>query len=493
MNAAALATLRTAARAANIAANKADRDPILRMDWLPPQRAFLDERARVKLLRTGNQIGKTTVGLAECVMIAEGRHPFQRIPPPVEIWVITQSRSQGLAVQGKLAALLSPDSLSVDQKPYNPVTGYGHHEAVVRFRNGSLIRFRTVMMGGNRLNAGTVHHILMDEPPPERIYAECLSRLRATNGTLSITMTPINVDCAWMEEACDSGRIADLHFRLTAEHMTHTRSGRPRTLPDGTVCDAGWIETVRASCLPHEVGVVCDGEWRVFATDKYFATFKSTGETCHVSARIPEGEVKVCIGIDHGIRAGRQGAVLALVDEKTGSDHPPVFILDEFRPNDQTTPEQDADALLAMLERHGLKWADVDYVWGDRDAESSSSRGTITKGNLDLEIALSRRLETGSYKALRPRIMSAKRGSGTGVGRGAVDVGCRWLLYSMIRNEFKVHPRCQELIKSIDNWNGDPKSEHKDLIDSLRYSLLHYIRGKHRRGPVVGVRLFGGG
>ena len=78
MNAAALATLRTAARAANIAANKADRDPILRMDWLPPQRAFLDERARVKLLRTGNQIGKTTVGLAEGVPGANAdpeRHP----------------------------------------------------------------------------------------------------------------------------------------------------------------------------------------------------------------------------------------------------------------------------------------------------------------------------------------------------------------------------------------------------------------------------------
>jgi len=472
--------LRRGAKAAREIGRRGIDDPISLIDWTPPQKAFLEDPSRLKVFRTGSQLGKTSAGLAESVQIARGRHPNQRHKPPVEVWVLTQTRSQGLSAQKKLAAMLPPRELAKGQKKWNPITGFGHHEAIVELLNGSVIRFKTCKQGGMGLSSATIHHALIDEAPEERIYAEVMLRLRATNGTLSLTFTPINRDCTYLEKLCEDGVLADLNARLTVENMTHTRSGKPRVLEDGTPVTQAWVDEQIRLSPAHEVEVTCHGAWRTTSVDRVFTAF--VAET-HMHDRLPEGDVDLYLGIDHGEKAGKQAAVLIAVKHHSRPDgYPIIHVLDEYRPDSITTPEQDAKAILAMLKRNDVSWKHLDGVWGDKP--TGGSKDPTSKGNWDLAKALCAEMGIGNVKALHPQIRDAKRGEGT---KNQRDIGIRYLHHALIRGSFAIRTRCGGLKEFFEKWKNDDRDPVKDLGDALRYSLYGLIFTK-RRGPSATIR-----
>ena len=82
-------------------------DPLEWISWLPVQASFLADPSPIKLLRAGNQVGKTMAGLAEVHFQALGRHPLRQVaarPPGArwEAWVVCASWPQSLAIQEKL-------------------------------------------------------------------------------------------------------------------------------------------------------------------------------------------------------------------------------------------------------------------------------------------------------------------------------------------------------------------------------------------------------
>lgn len=99
-------------------------DPLEAIDWLPGQLEFLKSTARIKLLRCGTQVGgKTTAGLAECVWLATGRHPWQPGRIAKRIWVVCTSWSQSIAIQKKLWDLLNEADLD-PRCEFDPVAGF---------------------------------------------------------------------------------------------------------------------------------------------------------------------------------------------------------------------------------------------------------------------------------------------------------------------------------------------------------------------------------
>lgn len=470
---AARTSLLVALRRARALSVRADRRPLEYVRWLPGQMAFLSDASKRKLARWGNQWGgKTWAGLADVIWCCEGWHPFREVrPAPIEAWVICASWSQSIAIQQKLWHLLNKDQITEDTL-FDPVKGFKGKNPVVKFRNGSILRIKTTGQGGLNLASATIHYALFDEPPTtQRIYSEVQKRVLRTNGTVALTLTPVNAPVDWLQAEVDRGAIVDHHYRLTPENLIPVGDIEPLRLTDGTPMDAAWIEKIIAETPPHEVPVIIHGEWQMRSVERIFLAFR---EAEMVTATPPDGTVQICLGIDHGSKAGKQISLLVAVREING--HPDIYVIDEYC--DETglsSPVDDAREILAMLKRNRMAWTVIDEAWGDR----LYLRGpAMRKSNKDLMAQIAKRLKLKGWKSLSPGIRTVKRG--TGHGRGSVDIGVRFLHHAMVRGQFKVSPRCTNLIEALNRWKY--AEEYKDPIDALRYALDSYIFHRRRSG-----------
>jgi phage terminase large subunit-like protein len=453
----------------------------------------------------GNQaLGKTTVALSDLLACALGEHPFRESgrEKSATYWLICASWAQSIAIQGKLYDLIPPSRLH-PETVFTSARGFrGKHQSVqVRHRDGtySQIRFKTTKQGTLDLAGATVDGgVLFDEPPASQaVYSEVSKRTLATGAWVSIAMTPVGAPVDWIADLAAEGLLEDIHTPLDPEQLVPVGHTRPRILGDGTVCDAEWIAEIIRQTPAHEVPVRVHGEFQMRVVDRMFDAFVSSGPKSHVHDRVPTTDCRVLLGIDHGSKASgktgsKQIATLILVDESAwqgeGEGHSKVYVLDEFSPGEQSTPEIDAKGILAMLSKHGLAWSDIDEAWGDR--VHMAHRPSQRKSNKDLMVQIARQLGT-TRPALSPQIRTVKRG--TGRGRGSVDVGVRYLHHQMVRSGgFGVHPRCTRVIEALDRWAG-LDDNFKDACDSLRYALDSYafgVRGPGmRRGNSRGLRL----
>ena len=150
-----------------------DQRPLDYVQWLPAQLRFLEEPAKRRLLRLGNQWGgKTFVGLANCIYHCMGDHPYYNVPPPpVTGVIVTASWAQSVAIQEKLWNLLPKDQLK--DTVYIDGHGIRGKNPCVKFKNGSKLWIKTTNQGGLSLAGGTYDFVHFDEPPKNaRVYAE---------------------------------------------------------------------------------------------------------------------------------------------------------------------------------------------------------------------------------------------------------------------------------------------------------------------------------
>lgn len=468
-------TLGQAVRLLQRLADSFEDDPLQTYRWLPPQHAFLSARGKRVLLRAGNQVyGKTTVGLAELVYRAIGRHPLKPVrPPPIEAWVICVSWSQSVAIQRKLWALAPRRALQPGQT-CDTRNGFGAKSPALRFRNGSVIWFKTSKQDSLDLASATIDVILFDEPPSsERVFNEVLNRVRATNGDILLTLTPINRPVDYLKKLCDEEVVKDLHFRLTPENLIPVGTQEPYRLKDGTPCDEAWVKRTEEESPAHEREITVHGGWEGRAVDRVFTAFTDA----HITTQLPPPDARAGLGIDHGKGKGKEAAVLLAVQDAPPGGYPVVWVVDEYVSDGDTTAEQDVDSILAMLKRNGLAWADLSFVVGDRVVGGRNDVGR--KGNRDLEDALVKRLRVVRREALKPRIWTSKRGARRGAG--SVAIGVRWVHRQTLRpGHFRVDARCTTVISSMRRWDGKEDSEHKHVLDALRYGLDAYIFGRRR-------------
>lgn len=469
----------------------ANREPLKWIRWLPVQHRYMRSLSAERLLRAGNQLGKTWGALADLYLHATGEHPHRPCSTAGEYWIICASWSQSVAVQGKLNELMAVDWVHPDTPAFDPKNGFGAKNPTVRVRHEdgrwSIIRFKTTRQGALNLSSATIDGALFDEPPTsQRIYTEVRKRVMRRSGWVAIAMTPVNAPVAWIRELAESGGIEDIHTRMTVEALTPIGAKEPIRLKDGTLCDQAWIDAEIEKTPAHEVPVVIHGEWEMRTTGRYFDRFISMqgAPGTHVHARPPKGKVRVCLGIDHGTKPGKQIAVLVAVAEPSTPDgYPRVYVVDEYVDRvGGALPEDDARGILDMLERHGMRWESLDHVNGDRvHLPGSGSQ----KSNLDLQVQIAKLLKV-STRDIRPKIRTVKRGQGR--GGGSLTTGSRWLYHCTVRDGgFGVHPRASRLIDALDNYTM-ADDDYKDPVDALRYALDAYIFGNWRRSGGGSVR-----
>ena len=100
-------SLKELAQRSKILEERAKANPIAYFRPTPPQEKFLNDESKIKLLRGGNQTGKTAASCALLVYHCLGIHPALKTdPPPIEAWLVTHSHEQSRTIQQKLYDLI---------------------------------------------------------------------------------------------------------------------------------------------------------------------------------------------------------------------------------------------------------------------------------------------------------------------------------------------------------------------------------------------------
>jgi phage terminase large subunit-like protein len=159
---------------------------------------------RERLLRAGNQLGKTYSGAAEMAFHLTGKYPDwwqgKRWDRPISAWV---GGKDGITVRDSVVQLLLgvPTDRGTGLIPGDLIediaTARGLADAVdsvtVRHVNGetSRLTFKTYLQGREQWQAATLDLVWFDEEPPADIYSEGLTRTNATQGIVYMTFTPL--------------------------------------------------------------------------------------------------------------------------------------------------------------------------------------------------------------------------------------------------------------------------------------------------------------
>ena len=158
-----------------------------------------------RLLRAGNQQGKTHAGGMETAMHLTGIYPDQwpgrRFNHPIDAWACcdtgetTRDNPQRVLV-GPIGAW-GTGTIPADRlEDFKRGRGVADllDTVLIRHVSGGISRlgFKRYDQGREAFQGPPKHVIWDDEEPPEDVYSECKARLIATNGIIYTTFTPLN-------------------------------------------------------------------------------------------------------------------------------------------------------------------------------------------------------------------------------------------------------------------------------------------------------------
>jgi hypothetical protein len=475
-----LAALR---RATALAAELAARDTAWDVDhvrWTPPQGVFLRSTEPIVLLRTGNQwLGKSTVGIADVILRCLGRHPAdprgQR--PPIIAWVISPTNTHSVGIQGKAWQLAPKHELAPGQA-YDDVKGFRGRYAALRFANGSIIHFRTDRQGALTLSGATIDHVLIDELCSPRVYQELKKRVARRNGSIRLTLTPINAPADWLRDIAAQGEVIDLHFKCRPEYAIPEGEVEPLRDPkSGRPMDADWFAEFRASSPEDERPVVIDGEWQIEHKDRELAGWSDRYiYTSHDS--LPRF-AEYGLGIDYGQASDRTVAILAAYSPERG-----VYVLEEWVGDGKVPILEQAQAIRRMIRRRGLHIKDIGHRIGD--INSAGLLGYIGSMNEALTEAMRTVAKSERDPALPPdwAFTSANK------RRGSVGYRLRLLNGSLAAQRLWVHESCNRLITSMRTYKPGLKSSLvlKDPLDALGYVAETWMRSATPQPSAIELR-----
>jgi hypothetical protein len=329
----------------------------------------------------------------------------------------------------------------------------GRHP-ILRFRNGSRITYRTAMQGGLALSGGTFDHVLIDELVERRIYNELRKRVERRNGTVRLTLTPINAPADWLREECEAGRVVDLHYRCEARYCVPIGDDVPLVdAKTGLPMDQAWIDRFVAATDPHEVEVVVHGGWQIVHVDRSFAAWS---EDLVGTDPLP-APADLAVGIDYGEDPGRWVILLLML----GVDDV-VYCLGEWSGTGRETPRDAVVGVEAMLSAWGLTAAQIPRWVGDVNSAGPLSGGRSMNEIMEAELRRSAPRLTMST-AWKPR--------------GSVDARFSVLNSAMARRKIRVHGSCRRLLEAFrGHRRGKQAARLKDPVDALWYAAETWLR-----------------
>ncbi len=435
-----------------------------------PQRLFVSDRRRLVLWRDGNRLGKTFAAAWEIVHRARGTHPYLSTHrPPVKILVVSYSVEQMAPMCEAIWNMLPKDEID-PRNQYDPGRGFTGKPPRIVFvagpGKGSVITFATYKAGSKKVAGGEYHAIFCDEPPTESMYGELKPRTLSTKGDFRIcfTPTPDSPPLGWLRDLIDEGTVHEQNYGLSEANCWP--EGAPRPLIAQTDIDeevATWLEVEREMRLGKS--------WEPVVTGRWLTRFDDANVLPFDIADLPLGAF-VAIGIDHGAEAGKQAAMLLVMENRDTLDAR-VWYCDETVSDGYTTPEQDAESILAMLRRNDLVYDDVDDWIGDRP--TGENKHLVSKSNRDLLRQIARIIRRPVEQCAR--IHTPQKWA------GSVTHGLR-LLNGLFGSRTEhgepralVHSsKCPNFIQFCRTFRGDRRDPLKDVGDAGRYPVERNVK-----------------
>lgn len=155
------------------------------------QLIFHQSTKKIKQYIGGNRSGKTVGGVVEDIYWMRGKHPYRKIPPaPTRGRIVCVSRREGMdeIIIPQLQRWLPPSDLINGSWE----DSYHKSDYKLTLSNGSTVELMTYEQDKDKFAGTSRHWIHFDEEPPKDIYDECRVRLIDTEGSLWLTMTPVD-------------------------------------------------------------------------------------------------------------------------------------------------------------------------------------------------------------------------------------------------------------------------------------------------------------
>ena len=458
------------AKASRSLSHQLDRNRLEMWKPTPPQQQWLESRTPIRLLRGGNQVGKTAAACADIHWLCTGTHPYRPTrPPPVEVFMVCHSWSQSQIIMQKMHELAPLDLLHPSTE-YVPGRGYRGKNPQLHYRNGSIVHFRTTSQGTLALASATLDHVHCDEPVPAHIFGELVARTLRKRGTIGVSMTPIGHDVTYLRKMVDDGQIADIVAPLTVANVTPA-GGRP-------LLTQAEIDRVASTYLPIDRAARLEGSWEVGIIEgRVFDHFSEDHITAELDQRL---KWKIAIGIDHGSDAGSQVAILLAIDTTTPG-LPEIHVLDEYT-SGAAPAENHARGILAMIKRHGFTWENVDRWTGD--IAHGGKKGKHGKMSNSMLMGAFERVLNYPVRRLPWRIRTAFK------PRYSVYHGAQMIHSAMCQDRFRISPRCKQTIESIKRWRFEKDGPFVHAIDALRYAVVPMVDDRYRGRNPSSVRIY---
>ena len=198
---------------------------------------------RERMLRAGNQLGKTEGGAFEMACHLTGEYPDWwfglRFDHPVKAWAVglTTQVTRDI-LQGKLcgepgvaqalgSGMIPKECFAAEPTLARGITGAFDTVQVKHYTDGvydgiSVLKFKSAEQGREKFQSATLDLVWSDEEPPMDIYTELLARISATGGSIYTTFTPLQGRTELVErfEMSDSIRGMVRMKATDAKHMT---------------------------------------------------------------------------------------------------------------------------------------------------------------------------------------------------------------------------------------------------------------------------------
>jgi phage terminase large subunit-like protein len=437
----------------------------------PKQREFHraggDPAVRERLLKAGNQLGKTWSAGFETAMHLTGRYPDwwdgALFDGPVSAWAagvtgeVTRDSVQRVLC-GRINAL-GTGAIPADAiRDKSMKRGVADAIDTIIVRNGgggdiqaqeSILGFKSYDQGREKFQAETLDFVWLDEEPPIDIYTESVTRTNATDGIVAMTFTPLK-------------GMSDVVKRFLIERVpgTHVTT---MTIYDALHYTDAQREAIIRGYPLHERearanGVPTLGSGKIYPVDEAAIKVKAFP--------LPEHWPRIA-GIDFGWTHPTAGAWLAL-DRDTDT----VYLYDAYRVKEQT-PEVHSVAF-----RGRGVWIPV--AW-PHDGENTTAAGAGRP--------LAEQYRKAGVNMLKARATHPpKPGEEEGTGGNSVEAGLMEILDRMQAGQFKVFEHLGDFFEELRMYHRDDGKIVKtddDLLDAVRYAVMML---RHAKLPEIKKR-----
>jgi len=316
------------------------------------------------------------------------------------------------------------------------------------YKNGSHVTFKSGGADVSTLEGPTYDAVVIDEVPKLDNYIGHIRGLR-DGGPLWWGTTPVGRPVEWMRSMIEGNpETGEPPQEDWHQYVVEVSTRECPWLTEADVAEryAKYPTWAHAQRLR--------GAWEGPARERVYESFT---DECIVHSD-PVGTWSLDFSADHGDRAGHQfGVLLAHNGER-------VVVIDEcYNAEKNSTPDEDARDVLAMLERRGAPYSAV-RRWTADTNHALKSGGWKVSDLLSAAIAKRLRLRAGPHFGV-----PMKRA-------GSVELGERMLNTAFAAGHLQVHSRCKRLIRALYAYSGGKTDESKDESDACRYGVVPLLR-----------------